>query len=547
MKLWNGLLLAALVLLLATPAAAETPCTANAWLADQYPEIGKIDCTQVGQTQFEGVSIRIIKDKSVSMAQAQPFLDVILEAAPKSLGVYHKLAPSLEFHAIDFIVSPKHAIGAEVKQGKADVCLVAINDDLSVHPASTIGKAFRAVIAHELVHCLQRWNFEKQVDALFATWWAEGSADYLSTLVYAEGPLNLGKWIAKFDAASDKIALTQMTYETYIFFAWMAQEKGPKSVFDWMEAASKQGGHPAQRAALVSFLGAEKLQKFAQDYLDGKIHNVSGQKIGSPKWPATFKIDDDEEEIFTGAPFTILRGSLSFSDGYYNVTAKSGEEPDARFSENNGPWKAIDPKVQAGCDKPVVYRYGAFTLKAMHLVVSAKKGEKQKSCKPCAGLPEQSQCLVGTWALDKDALWSFLQMQVWKDAKIEYNKGITGSATLEFRKDGTAIVNIPKLKISSTLKKNPVTIDVSVSGIQTGTWSTKSSQARICPVSTNMKIDTVTTVKISGQTIVDKQTHTGGQDRTDLNFTCAGKMLTVTSPNSQLNGEPVTWDAVKIK
>jgi hypothetical protein len=183
----------------------------------------------------------------------------------------------------------------------------------------------------------------------------------------------------------------------------------------------------------------------------------------------------------------------------------------------------------------------------MHLVVSAKKGEQQKSCHPCNSLPEQSQCLVGTWALDKDALWSFLQLQVWKDAKIPFGSGITGSATLEFRKDGTAIVNIPKLTIKATLKKDPVKIEVNASGTQTGTWSTKGSQARICPVSTNVKFNTMTTVTINGQTIVDKQTSTGGQDRADLTFSCSGKTLTVSSNNAKLNGEPVSWDAVKIK
>jgi hypothetical protein len=244
----------------------------------------------------------------------------------------------------------------------------------------------------------------------------------------------------------------------------------------------------------------------------------------------------------------VLRGKVDFTGGDYDVIGKSGDTPDVMFSKDNGPWHLMDKTVHSSCSHPSHYRFAAFPIAhaPMHVVISAKMTEAQKSCQPCSDLPQQSQCLVGTGLVDNGMVETLYSTAMWDNIKAKSTK-VTGTATIEFKKDGTATINNPTYQLSGDLKNQPASIKVTAHGIEDGHWSSNNNLVRICPAHSNVKIDTETTIKMAGQTMVSKVTVNGGMEKMELEFECNGPNLMITSTTAKLRGTNVFWKAHKIK
>ncbi len=453
-----------------------------------------------------------------------------------------------------FVLSPKVAVkdGGEARYDPGSgFCVVLIADSPAGTKDNDLLADMKYLVAHELAHCVQYWTVGKKVygGGLLnaSTWWVEGTAEYMATNVYSGGP-RFHVWTKGYDLHSQYSALTQMTYETYVFFCWLAQENGKAGIFDFMRKVTDTGGQPGMRASVANIVGADKLQKFAQDYVDGAIKGAKGETIGNAEMFHTLKVDDDKEELFIGQQFAVLRGNVDFSGGDYEVSAGSGEKPDAMWSLNNGPWKAMDKIVKSSCSHPAHYRYVAFQIahNPMHLTLHATLTAAQKSCAPCSDLPQQAVCLVGTWKVDNDMLRQVFNAHT-SDILITKKTEITGTTTLEFRKDGTAIINQPMYVVDASMKERPISLEIRAHGTETGHWSSKDATMRICPAHSDIKIDTKTTIYMNGTPMVSNVTVSGGTDKLEMVFTCNGANMTLYNPNATLNGEHPHWAAHRIK
>jgi hypothetical protein len=141
---------------------------------------------------------------------------------------------------------------------RADADLVeALSDEscsVFIYPASlgdTVA-GFQQVIAHELFHCFQAFNFDVRGSYLAypaSAWWVEGSATYFSNVAYPA--VNL-EWehTGEFDSRSRTVALTQMSYEATFFFQHLGNTIGNKAIIGLLDTLPVGGDEASHQAAL---------------------------------------------------------------------------------------------------------------------------------------------------------------------------------------------------------------------------------------------------------------------------------------------------------
>jgi hypothetical protein len=243
------------VVLGTTPARADDKkCSYAPEFYELAPPLKGFQCEHMGETTGEGLHFDINRDKITSAPHAKILMQAIQEEAPAAFAAYRTLDGAYKVHEVTFTINTKVPVnaGQALYDFKSHRCYVMLTQPptLSKTPAD---KAFlddqKFVVAHELAHCVQYWAFDKKtLDTLqnASEWWVEGSADYMASIAAAEGP-RVKLWTDKFDEKSSYLALTQMSYETYVFFAWLAQVNGKHAVFDLIHKLSGEGGQPGAR------------------------------------------------------------------------------------------------------------------------------------------------------------------------------------------------------------------------------------------------------------------------------------------------------------
>ena len=108
----------------------------------------------------------------------------------------------------------------------------------------------------------------------------EGSADWFSTLALPAAPFIAGR-VSRFDADSPRTALNLMTYDAFVFFAWMGGARGVESVMPFLHGMAESSAVSAQQAAMRGAMPAPAWLQFAEDYLDRQIRDGHGASIGS--------------------------------------------------------------------------------------------------------------------------------------------------------------------------------------------------------------------------------------------------------------------------
>ena len=531
---------------------AQATCTPNPDVAKLYPALAKSDCKLVDTQQFGNVAIQTYQDSLMPEASAKVFRAAIAEAGVKSMASFSKLKPGIQYHALQFVISPKADIGgvAAVPQvvgvSNSDICIITINGDINslnmegggkaVDFPALFGETFKNTIAHEVGHCFQNWNFPAQSKLSSAHWWDEGTVMYLAGTLYPFATPSQARVVKEFDKLSATTPLTQLDYQTYVFFSWLGQKRGAKAMFDFMAAMPKANGEMAQRNALLAYLSPEEMQKFAYDYVDGKIKGPKMDVIGKPDLGQMQLISGSTEKKFTSKPFTIMRGQFTIKDGDYEVSTSSSAKPETAYSHTAFAWGAMDKEVEAACSSPPVYQYAAFVTGSKDLTENLKTKllKSNKECKACSDLGQRDKCVIGRWIMDDESLASFLQL-AWDN---QTGPLITGDAIFEFLGNGQMKLTFQKLKIVVFYKVSQST--VIVNGIQSGTWSSTSGTMRSCPVSNTVMLDT--TVRVFAPIdITTKHMIPGQAETTDFQYQCKGNTMTLSHNDAKVKGKQVIW------
>jgi len=394
---------------LASPAKQQLDC-ASLW-RNGFPDQERtpsFPCFQFGEILFGGESS--YKVYYPLEWQNDPtkieYYNATLDALADSAATYSSLGtlPSayIYFSVLD---GPANA-GAGTyydwfQQGEA--CPIAIYPLLLIQ---TIGD-FKQSIAHELAHCFQVTNFKDQYlgSTKDSLWWKEGSAEYLSNLVYPANDYEY-RFLGQFNTRSLTSQITVMSYENSLFFQFLGNELGNAGVLNFIRAMPTGPGENAQLSAISTYPDIANLyEKFTRQFLSVQIRDTAGVvKSYRPEFKETLVISSSQRTSGTllYKPFTMRRYLFEYPAGFnYTFSLAGIVEPD--FRSASAPidipiWVSPANDINAFCDPLLYMVYGiglgtGTAIKKQAMQVDLKEVANNQVC-------DSASCLTGTWALD---------------------------------------------------------------------------------------------------------------------------------------------------
>ncbi len=417
-------------------------------------------------------------------------------------------------------------------------------------------------LAHELAHCVQFWRNKPQtaMRGQGADWWMEGSAEMLASLVYPGEPTTRARY-ALFDEQSATVPLTAMSYQSITFWQW-AWNRDPKQVFAiWDAMPTGQPGAAAQAAALIAFYAGssdkDALQRFAQDYLDGKILDATGAKIANPDFGAPVDVvQEGQIALDYGPPLTIWRRKLTTAQNEY-AFYREGVTREPWIKGADGAWTtpvAEGGAVGKACERNerVFARLQTEDAEATSGVIAVRK---TSDCKACEALAQRDQCLVGQWAIDKAQLAALLKSfakggasdpepLVGGDQDVTVRLGPGGKGKLDFG-DYQVFSHEDMQTPGGWLRTS---VWVSAVGTVEFDWSSAGvggGSARFCPTKDESSFQYMVTVAdlAKGEILVKPELTPIPlkMDRTDFAYACAGDTVKLTVSGVTMGGVAVEW------
>jgi hypothetical protein len=323
------------------------------------------------------------------------YLDLTVDAFRKSVGVYGAfgtMAPiTLVFSRLEYggeIDGDERLIVAENAYEPCSVFISPRSLELTLDH-------FNQLIAHELFHCFQDFNFELLAEDASNKWWVEGSAEYFSNVVYPAANLEW-RLAGPFDATSPNTPITAYTYAACFFFQYLGNTLGNAGVIKFLDTLPGTGGEAAQQAAIASWEGMEDLfQGFAQQYLDTKLLDSSGAAIPfSPVFAPVRSLNLTGTFDVSVPAFVIVREEISFDA---DLTFTLGLEPSSGPSRHalrvdGSAWGPAPALID--CDDSRVYKAAYTSIgdgTTTPAVITGTVTATESDCE------ESDTCLVGEW------------------------------------------------------------------------------------------------------------------------------------------------------
>jgi hypothetical protein len=522
-------------------------------------ELGREDIVAGGSS----VVIRAVKDKSTDIQWVDQYVQQALDAAANSISAYDAYAQQLGFKFANVTIvaldpgTVKESFGGEAFNGAyADAdpwkfqgdCIVRVHiPNLAQMDADFI----RAVMAHEVFHCVQGWSFEKAttIDQEAAKWWVEGTAVFFAGFVQDERS-NLEKHAQEFANSIGVKPLTQQSYASVPFFAYVWSE-GPDKMASFFAGLSETKSEDAQQDATLAALGEDTLQRFGQALIDGKIALPNGYTFPAPPDQVeTTTIDDDQKMIELEVKrFTLVRHALHFVNGTYNAWA--GGSPFYKRDQMGGEWSELDPSEQIEPDncKDIKMVLTARFITEGFASKTALSASRLKKCLECTKMPKVDQCVVGKWQMSNEALLTYLQATNGQNQATNFS-GVGGSAFLVFNKDGTAQFVAEGLKIGAEVKiaednEDMILVNVEANGIDSGEWGTGEGGAmNYCAKETSLAFN----IRVELPTgLVNESEEQGLLSDSVWSYSCAGNDLALryVGPNTLPDGIEPRWQLTR--
>jgi hypothetical protein len=419
------------VLLLAlpapVPAAARPADPASPTIVRHAPATGAVDCATIWASGFPrdgtgltycleharetigGAEYRVLypSEWSTEVGWGEPYLNAATQTIRDSISVYGKLGL---VSSANVVFSPKLVAGAETSYADANLvkylseepCAIVIYPLASAAPEAE----FKQMLAHELFHCFQNWNFPEQSQVAYSAsgWWKDGAADYFSNVVY---PATNNEWsrIGIFDSTSETTPLTRMTYEASFFFQHLGNSIGDAAIIDLIGSMPASGGEAEQRVALRAWPGMDNLfQEFAEDYLAGTLTDTGGASIPfSPVYTVTARFNASGSFNAEIEPFVIRRRMIEFAPSMsftLQIEETSGASQNA-FRIEGGAWGTMPAAIS--CEDPRTWNSVFTSLGEEASSTPAVVTVTVDASEECDE-PETDSCLLGAWqVLDYEA------------------------------------------------------------------------------------------------------------------------------------------------
>ncbi len=257
------------------------------------------------------------------------------------------------------------------------------------------------VLAHEFFHCMQYFEFPRQMDmdAERTAWWTEASAEWFATFVF-QGSSEADYYVAEFDSASPETPITSLSYSNIVFFWWLSQNYGLGSVTDLISQMPTTASG-SQEDALAGVINDQEFLAFVRDYLDGNIVQPGGRMIASVPLPGLRLAPRRGGRPTLSAPrFVVYRALISFDCGEWFVRELNKNGLYQVQRQPDWTWAELPPVVASDTGDDVDFKLagGATTPEGFLLTFEAEKDP----CTPCV-TPDFTEgpaaCLVGDWHL----------------------------------------------------------------------------------------------------------------------------------------------------
>ena len=142
---------------------------------------------------------------------------------------------------------------------------------------------FKQVIAHEMFHCFQGWNYPDHFDEWSVQrWWGEGSADYFGNLDYPDANWEWGCRFS-FVKRSAEEQMFYLSYENTFFFQFLEKKIQPQGMLDLFRLLPTGEPLIEQRKVLSGYAGmSDYWHEFAQSVVDDSLIDTGGAAIPFP-------------------------------------------------------------------------------------------------------------------------------------------------------------------------------------------------------------------------------------------------------------------------
>lgn len=379
-------------------------------------------------------------------------------------------------------------------------------------------------VAHELFHCVQfaslslaQMRTGAAEGSSGGTWWMEGSASWFMTLA-EPAPAYLRTRVEVFDRDSPRVALNRMSYDAYVFFAWLAGAHGMEAVMPFLHAMAPSASEAAQRAAMTRALSAEEWMHFAEDYLDQRIRDGHGVDIGStPLHGATYTWDATRTQRVALQPFVLTRADLTVHCGRWRF-----EPAPARFHAaspgTDEAWAPVPASLDA-MDGEREFRFAGMAAGSDDVALRIA-GTREASCSECAGSHEVDQCLVGTWELTTHGAEQWMREH---GQPVQLTGVARANNTMTLLEDGTFTTGAAR--VDAAVHSDDMRGTGRMVGQSSGRWSAAGGRFNVCPDATALT-GTVTVI-VHGRSVT-VPTPSGPAPDSSQPYTCNGTSLQVT-------------------
>lgn len=371
--------------------------------ASPCPNREEFICLRYTEFADRGFNYRVFYPRDADPSLGEwwlPYLDVTRDTLQRALDRYASVAPvgpvTVVFHPIPAVPGfTSYAAYPQTAHVAGTACPVFIYTTVATGHIST--GDYAQVLAHELFHCLQSYNFRSRAVTHYtsAAWWVESIAEYYSRKAIPGVDFEEGDLVRGFDAAIKYLPLTNwnLRYSNLVFMEYAGNELGDRGMVDLMGAMPEVAGEAAQRAAFAAFPSSQDLlHRFAQAYFENRIPGVRVH----PTPMDTININGSATASVEAPPLTVRSYVFNFAaaQGFANVLVPDGSPGRSTVLPAGGGWGALPNVIGKEC-QPRTYLFvltsTAATSEPYRLAYNSSLTEESEC---------NNSCLVGTWRAD---------------------------------------------------------------------------------------------------------------------------------------------------
>lgn len=280
---------------------------------------------------------------------------------------------------------------------------------IAIFPASDgdSGPVFRQVVAHEVFHCFQDHNMDTSNWGA-VEWFMESGADYFSNVVFPSANLE-HESNSTFDIASLTTPLAGMSYETWMFWQYLANHGGgPPYVAGLHQVMSIAGSG-------VDALAAEPdmdrtFQRFVMTWIGPGVRDASGEMVRGRAVLTKPEIEDVGKRAQESKRFIATRIGLTYDEEKRFVQEDITITDDIQLGwvENAkrrdlSAWTGFVPEIRSFCDRDARYVAVTTTIDDPIEFEFEVKTMEEALCDPC---------LLGAWEIDLGTYGEFINQRI---------------------------------------------------------------------------------------------------------------------------------------